>query len=236
MPSAPLFSAEQRASRYWFDDGLPTLLTGLACLLMAFFLLYPRTGNSSPVATVVSLAAVVLYGVVLLRQREILDWLKSRITYPRTGYVRPPHFAENANPPQELTILSLGGANAAQAETANALYRDRKRRMGLTMILTMAAVLPMLFFRNPWLCSLAGLLLAAAMWFGARLEQRLSWIVLAGLPVLGVTLSLFLPRDRIGPERAAWFLAGSGVLFVLEGALTLFSYLRQHPRATQSYP
>jgi len=36
---SPVLSAEQRSWHYWFDDGLPSLLTGIACLLLAASLL-----------------------------------------------------------------------------------------------------------------------------------------------------------------------------------------------------
>jgi len=44
MPSSPspVLSAEQRAWQYWFDDGLPTLVAGVGCLLVAAFLAYDR--------------------------------------------------------------------------------------------------------------------------------------------------------------------------------------------------
>jgi hypothetical protein len=225
---SPLIAADQRASRYWFDDGLPTILLGAAYLLMAFFLLYPGEGRSA-FAEIATVAAVLVYGVLILRQREILDWLKSRITYPRTGYAAPPRCA---NYPQSCgaVTLALRDADVNQGEASRQLYAERTRHLGLIVSLTLIVFLLVLFFRNPWICSVAGLMMSAAMWLAARREQQLTWFALAGFPIMGIALTLFLPLSIAGPERVAWFIAGSGALFFLDGAFTLFRYLRSNPQ------
>jgi hypothetical protein len=231
---SPTLQAEQRSWHYWFEDGLPSLLTSAACLLMAFFLLFSRKRNFSFFTVVLTLTAMVLYGLILLRQPQILDWLKSKITYPRTGYVSPPYFAEDQSLPPDLTVLSLQGTSAKPREDANRLRADRWGRLLFTIALTLVAVLTTLFFRNPWVCSAAGLLLAAAMWFGAHREQRMSWIVLVGFPLAGFYTSIFLPRGTVGPERVAYFLAGGGALFFLDGAASLIRFLLRNPRPSST--
>jgi hypothetical protein len=231
---SPTLQAERRSWHYWFEDGLPSIVTGAGCLLMAFFLLYTRRHSNSLFRAAIGLTAVILYGLILLRQRQILDWLKARITYPRTGYVSPPYFAEDTTLPLDLTALSLQGADAKPPEDAARLHADRKRRLWFAIALTLVAVVPTMFIRSPWIFSATGLLLAAALWYGARHEQRLSWIVLGGFPFLGFTLSVFLPRAVIGSERIAYLLAGAGVLFFADGALSLFRFLLRNPRPRSS--
>lgn len=228
MSLSPLMAAERRASRYWFDDGLPTILLGTAYLLMAFFLLYPREGSSALVE-IATLAAVLGYGILILRQRQILDWLKSRITYPRTGYAAPPPCADYPQSSCAVT-LSLRDADANQGEASRQLYAERTKHLGLVVSLTLVVFLLVLFVRNPWICSVAGLMMTAAMWLAARREQQLTWFALAGFPIMGIALTLFLPLSIAGPERVAWFIAGSGALFFLDGAFTLFRYLRTNPQ------
>ena len=230
MPSSsPVLSAAQRASFYWFDDGLPTLLTGVACLLMAFSLLYPHSGGSNLLSAVVALVSIVLYGLLLIRQREILDWLKSRITYPRTGYVSPPYSLKDANLPLGLTSLSLPGS-----ETSHPDERDRSRQVSFMIAIALAVGLPIFFFSNPWLCLVSGFLTSAALWFGLRYIQRVSWILLAGFPLLGLAMLLFLPRYIDGPARVAWFLAGTGVILIVEGTVALLRYLEKNPLRRQT--
>ena len=227
---SPTLQAERRSWRYWFDDGLPSLLAGAGCLLFALSMLYPRRDDSSILSVVIALTAIVLYGLILLRSREILDWLKARITYPRTGYVRPPYFLEDTAQPLDLTVLSLQGAGAKPPEDAARLHTERKRRLWVSVVLTLVAVLPMMYFRSPWICAVSGLLLAGAMWFGGRPEQRLSWIVLGGIPLLGFTMWTFLPREIVSSERVSYFLAAAGVLFLVDGAASLLRFLSRNPR------
>jgi hypothetical protein len=231
---SPTLQAERRSWHYWFEDGLPSLLTSAGCLLIAFFMLYPRHHSNSLGRTVLSLTAAVLYGAILIFHRQILDWLKARITYPRTGYVSPPYSAEDPAPPLDLTTLSLQGADARPPEDAARLHADRKHRLWFAIALTLVAIVPTMFVRSPWICSATGVLLAAAMWFGAKHEQRLSWIVLAGFPIVGFWMSIFLSPAIIGPERVAYFLAGAGALFFLDGAVSLIRYLLRNPQPTSS--
>ena len=231
---SPTLQAERRSWHYWFADGLPSLVTGVGCLLIAFSMLYPRHHSKSLFRAVLTLTAAVLYGVILIFQRPILDWLKARITYPRTGYVSPPYFAEDPAPPPELTTLSLHGADAQSLEDDVRLHADPKHRLWITVALTLVAVVPTMFVRSPWICSATGVLLAAALWFGARHEQRLSWIVLGGFPIVGFWMSIFFSPAIIGPERIAYFLAGAGALFFLDGAVSLLRYLRRNPQPSSA--
>jgi hypothetical protein len=134
---SPVLSAEQRSWHYWFDGGLPSLLTGIACLLLAASLIFPRHHKSSVFDAILTFAT--LNGLILLRQRQVLDWLKSKITYPRTGYLAPPYFTQDTTLPMDLTVLSL---------QANRLHADRKRRRWLAIALTLAAVLPMILLQT----------------------------------------------------------------------------------------
>ncbi len=231
---SPTLRAERRSWHYWFEDGLPSLVTSAGCLLMAFFLLYPHYHSNSPVRAILTITAVLLYGTTLIGQRQILHWLKARITYPRTGYVSPPYFAEDSVTSLDLTTLSLQGADANPPEDAARLHADRKHRLWLAIALTLIAIVPTMFIRSPWICSATGVLLAAATWFGARNEQRLSWIVLGGFPIVGFWMSVFLSPAIIGPERIAYFLAGAGVLFFLDGAASLIRYLLRNPRPSSA--
>ena len=157
--TSPILDAKQRAWRYWFADGLPTLVAGLCCLLFAFDILYPRQGAEAPlsplsvaVSVAVSLAAVGLYGAGLLRHREIVEWLKTRITYPRTGYVRPPFASERTTLP--LTLLDLS-TDATRQEQAQRVHSDQKRRMVLVLVLGLLVEFGLMEVENRWVFTAA---------------------------------------------------------------------------------
>jgi len=220
----PTLDAEQRAWRYWFADGLATIVAGITSLLIAFFLLYEPHRKLTAVSGTVTAAAFGLYLVFLLRNKQIVEWLKARITYPRTGYVQPPYFTEDGTLPVDFMALGIEGADAARAQDSARLHSDRKKRMMLVIGLVLIAVLGTMFVQNRWIC-------AAALWLSARKDQQLSWIVLAGFPFAGFYMTMFLASHVTGPDRIAYFLAGGGVLFVLDGVVSLIRYIRQNPMA-----
>jgi hypothetical protein len=108
-------SAEQtasygrRAARYWFVDGLPELLFGLALIVMAgvAFLLFMETPGpwNGPWRALGILAIYAVFVLYLFSERGVLDFLKARFTYPRTGYVQPPD--EKEWRAETMTTLSL---------------------------------------------------------------------------------------------------------------------------------
>src|SRR5208283_1221322 len=126
---SPTLQAERRSWHYWFVDGLPSILTGAVFLLLAFFFFYERRTSHSPISFVMVFTALFLWGAITLRQREILDWRKAKITYPRTGYATPPPFTEGGLAPLELTMLSLQGSSTTPSEQAKRSYAERKRRL-----------------------------------------------------------------------------------------------------------
>ena len=230
QPHFPTHSAEQRSWAYWFADGLPTLTAGVGSLALAFFMLYSRHRPATPITIGVLLVAFFLYGAVLLRYKQVVEWLKSKFTYPRTGYVSAPYFVEDPSLPVDFVTLSLQGADAQRPTDADRVRADRKKRAfivgGPLLLMTIATM----FIANRWICAVAGVVLAGALWLGARKDERLSWIVLVGFPFIGFYMTAFLAVHVSGPDRVAYFLAGGGALFVLEGAWKLIHYLRLNPR------
>ena len=97
--------ADHRAKEYWLSDGIPALVFGAAyivlfleiCACLALLYLIPHVGSNwlwffnsafvaSPVAIFLSVAWFGLW------QEDIIEFIKSRTTYPRTGYVAPPSY------------------------------------------------------------------------------------------------------------------------------------------------
>ncbi|HEX4544500.1 MAG TPA: hypothetical protein VH114_15145 [Candidatus Acidoferrum sp.] len=232
--SSPLLAAEQRAWQYWFSDGFTNLLIGVGNLLVAFCMLYtPHLPMALSVTTVLSvtawLVALGLYAVVVLRQREIAEWLKAKITYPRTGYVRSP-FPDEGVTQRALESLSILRTDATRSEEGQRLHSSRSKRMAVMMGLMLLASFGMMVIENRWVCTAAGVIMAVGL-SCVRRDQRLSWIVLLGFPVIGLCISVFFASPVTGPNRLTYFLGGWGVLFAHDGAITLIRYIHQNPLA-----
>jgi hypothetical protein len=94
MTAKPAVSYGRRAGSYWFVDGLPEILFGLALFAAAGLALWWGLYTPKPWSKfnwIVVYAGFLLY---YFTERRILDFLKGRFTYPRTGYVQPPEESE----------------------------------------------------------------------------------------------------------------------------------------------
>ncbi len=98
-------SPGRRAAAYWFADGLEDILFGLTLLIVGASALLWRLYASHRWVKLTWLVVLVEILLYFSARRRIVDFLKSRITYPRTGYVQPPEEIESAVQP--LTTLSL---------------------------------------------------------------------------------------------------------------------------------
>jgi|HubBroStandDraft_1064217.scaffolds.fasta_scaffold04978_5 hypothetical protein len=200
---SPVLDAEQRARNYWFLDGLPNLVTGMVLLLMGFALLAGQMKPERPLLVGVSLVAVVLYLTFALRIRQVVEWLKARITYPRTGYTAPPYLTEDS-----------------------ALSPGRKRRAWVLIGFMVGVILVTRFVESRWICLAVGLLAGVSLWLAIRKSEKVSWIDLLTFPVVGSCLTVFpvAPRDRL-----PFFVLGAGLALALSGTLRLVQYLRRNP-------
>ena len=241
--SSPALDAERRAWNYWFVDGLPNLVGGLLCLLLASisFLVAGSHHVPSPLVITLTVTAFGIFIAVFSRFRQTLEWLKARITYPRTGYTAPPYFTltYDAPLPSDLTMLNLSEAvnprllpNASEAERER---QDRYRRLWLTLAVFVAAVLCAAFIHERWICGVLGTAAGLGIWLTTRKNERMSWAVAFGLPFAGMYMLYMFTFSGSNPglriERSGFFLAGIGLVLTLTGTVGLIRYLRRNPVA-----
>jgi len=216
---SPVLDASQRAWRYWFSDGLTNLVVGVGILLMSYSIMNPPHWPPKPFALAAWAIALVLYVLTTVRHREIVEWLKAKTTYPRTGYVSTP-----ANDPLCMAATSLRGGSP-QPEEATRLAAARRRSVYLKLALVVVASIGMIVIHQSWKWIAAGIIIAIAMLI-ARKQYRVSWIIPVGFPLLGLYLTLYATDRHTAPSH---FLLGWGVLFVLDGGYTLVRYLLANP-------
>jgi hypothetical protein len=107
VSTTPIPSPGRRAASYWFADGLPDIVFRMTLLVFGAAGLWWRVHLSKPTAQFdfffISAGSLLL----LWKGREILDSLKARVTYPRTGYVQPPEDLSEGIPPSAPITMSL---------------------------------------------------------------------------------------------------------------------------------
>jgi len=224
MYSAPssILDAGQRARRYWYADGIPTLVVGLGLLMFGLSMLSAQ--RETPLHIVLSFGALGLYGALLLRRTETMDWLKTRLTYPRTGYVAPPVNASNTSLPLSLG-LSTATADELRDEEVQLVDWERRRRMGIATAMVLLMHTAIMFISNRWFFTVEGIVIAAALWI-VRKDIRVSPILLLGCPCVGLAMTLVVPS---GPDRIAYSVVGWGGLLILDGAIALIRYIGHNP-------
>jgi uncharacterized membrane protein len=238
---SPTLQAEQRAQKHWVEDGLPSIIAGIGGLVLAFFILY-RTNGHSPFKIIFLLGALTLYWAISQHQTEIVDWLKTRLSYPRTGYVRPPYMPEDKSLPLDFKMLSMEAANTALPEE---IKLARARSIWLFLIALSFVLLPFVaiayfhssWIHSPWLYFALSLSFVAILWILALIEHRRpSWILVSGFFLVGLCMLVFQHQAIVGPDQFGYFLVGVSLVSIVNGAVSLFRFLRRNPRPASTTP
>jgi len=220
-------SPGRRAAAYWFIDGFPDILAGLTLILFGAAGLWWRFHRSKPTAQIDFFFIGAGLLLLLWKGREVLDFLKARVTYPRTGYVQPPEDREEGfRPPSSPITLSL---KPAPPPDENVIHFNSRTVMVVYWWCFLLSAL------NPWqrwYTPLAMPALAVALYAWNRKSERpYRWWSALILALTGpASLWLDLP-PRLAPSLplllvGAWLLA--------QGAITLAGYLRANPMPQSS--
>lgn len=229
---SPVAQAERRAWSYWFADGLPNLLAGIVCMLLAgvFLLLSGLRHNGSALVIAFVLVAFGICGFVVIRFKQTFEWLKRRITYPRTGYIASPYFTDTSAPPADLVMLNLSGVREKETTAPLLVSEDLRWRLWALLAILIAEPLAGRFVPSHVLCAIAGCAGGFLAWLISRKDPRKSWAVIFGLLLAQVYTVSFLDQLHV-LKGACFFQAGVGFILALAGAITLIRYLRRNPLA-----
>jgi hypothetical protein len=235
MPSAqtasPVQEAERRAWKYWFVDGLPNLLAGLICLLVSLLLIlfFTHGYNRSPLLTLLACIGLgALFTVVIWQLRFVLEWLKSRITYPRSGYAPPPYFSD----PTEVSGRAPGPIMLNLSGTTSALERRDSRQdywffCFFGIVILGGALLAAALIASHLLCAVAGAAVGLLAAVASHKDPRRAQAVVIGLFFAYGNIFIFLHDPQM--EGGIYFIGAVGLALALDGAIALIRYLRRNP-------
>lgn len=192
----------QRTRRYWYEDGFADLGTGGFLLLFSLFLAAQAlTPPGSPLWVVWGLGGpLLIIGGGLIGSWAVKQ-LKSRSTYPRTGYVS----YERKGAPRALQLVGI----TLLAALVGA---------GLVIISRSWQNLPLLF----------GFVFAAAFGFVGYRVGLVRYLLLA---LWSLVMGLILVPLSLTLERAgALHLASIGLALIFSGWITWLHYIRRAPK------
>lgn len=196
---------ERRVTRYWYSDGIGELIGGgMFILLGIYFALQEFLGQNSMLGGIlqVSLILVMIGGMAV--SRWLVSTLKTRLTYPRTGYV-------------EYQVNE---------------HNRKLRRVGVILLAFMISSLTMVFvrlFENiDSIVAVTGVAVGLILVFLRAKSSGLTRFYILGAIsiVLGLAFSVSgLPNGY----SLGLFYGLMGVSFLLSGGLTLRRYLENNP-------
>ncbi len=196
---------EQRVKRYWFSDGIAELSGGGMFLLLGiYFALQQFLGQDSTVGGLLqaSLALMMIGGAYL--SRRMVNSLKTRITYPRTGYVEyqtDPKAAWS----RPILVMLLAFAISALSIAFVRMFQSFDSMVAVTgVVVVMILVL-----------------------LRAKVSGLARFYILGAVSmILGIVLSISgLPNGY----SLGLFYGLMGVCFMISGGLTLQHYLNENP-------
>jgi hypothetical protein len=210
--SSSAASAAESAKRRAFENMDPAGLTGIfagAAYVLYGLVFAPQWKVHPPLSTPMGLLVVLLALVAMPYCGEkLLERLKARIVYRRTGYVAV--------------------AGPADLPAQPSFYRTLI--LVLVFVAVAAGLFLFLFDSNKWIFLFAGGQAIANSYRSAPRNPR-NWIKL--LAILGVAVFAVLLNITFA-ERFGLFLSGLGTLKIIDGAIALVLYLRRNPVARMS--
>jgi len=205
-----MLDVEQRVKRYWYEDGIVELaIGGMFILLGLYFGLqgYFGEGSRASVIMQVGLFVVVFSGIVGVQW--VVNTLKAKLTYPRTGYVE-------------------------YRKDGQDIKKQRNIFMGVALALLAASIVLFDFFLY-----LDSMILGTGVIVGAIfIALRGKSTGVTRFYVMGVFSILFgvgLSLDKLSQEyNLALFYGLFGVVVMISGGLVLRDYLSENPMPTDS--
>lgn len=200
-PQGTIKKMMQTTQRYWYEDGISDLGMGAWLLLLGvLFAAESLTPQGSPLWAVWSMGMpMVLVGGGLVAGWAIKR-VKSRLTYPRTGFVE----YERTGTARTARLVGIGLVAAAVAAGMVLIYRQF---MNLTF-----------FFGIVFLGAFSFVSYRVGVW---RYLVLGFWCLVLGLVVSAIPLSL--------EQSSALFYSGSGIGMIVSGVIAWRHYNRNAP-------
>lgn len=201
---------EKRVKRYWYSDGIVELsLGGMFFLLGVYFGIQGYLGEGSQASVIMQVGLFVLIFAGIVGVQRVVNALKARLTYPRTGYVE-------------------------YRKDGQDIKQRRNIFMGVALALVAASIILFDFFRN-----FDSMILGTGVMVGAvfiALRGKSTGVTrFYVLGVFSILLGVGLSFDKLPQEyNLALFYSLFGVAVMISGGLVLRRYLRENPMPAES--
>lgn len=211
MNKNDLKQVEQRVRRYWYTDGIAELAGGGMFLLLGlYFGVLGYFEEGSLVSVILQASMLLVFVAGAFGVRWLVNSLKSRLTYPRTGYVE--YRVKDGNTRKRRWVIVI---TAMSISAASIVLVDYIR--GLETMVLITGVL-------------AGVIFIALRGRSSGLKR---FYALGGLAILLGTGLAFSKLPQV--YTLALFYGSLGAAILISGGLVLRSYLRENPLSPGDY-
>lgn len=200
-----MLNVEQRVKRYWYSDGIAEIsVGGMFLLLGLYFGVQGYFGEGSVVSVILQVSMILVMLAGFFATQWLVNTLKSRLTYPRTGYVEY-HVKDNDAKQRRYVVIAV----AAMIAIASMVLINYIRNLD-SMVLGTGLMIGVIFV------VLRG-----------KSSGVTRFYYLGGLSLLlGIVLSL----DSLSQAyNLGLFYGLLGVALLVSGGLTLRRYLNENP-------
>lgn len=211
MDKDEIKQVEQRVRRYWYSDGIAEIASGgLFVLLGLYFAAQGYLGETSIASIILQVSLMLLMIAGAIGVRWLVNTLKARLTYPRTGYV------EYRLNEKESTVR-------------------RYVIVGVAMVIAITSIVLIDYIRDLDAMALVTGLLVGLIFIALRGKSSgLKRFYLLGVMaiVLGVALSF---SSLSQAYNLGLFYGLLGIAIVISGGLVLRRYLSENPMPAERF-
>jgi len=200
-----MLGVEQRVKRYWYSDGIADISVGTMFLMLGlFFGVQGYFGEGSKVAVILQVSMVLVMVGGIFGVQWLVNTLKARLTYPRTGYVEY-HAKDKESNQRRFVVIGV----ALAIVVASIVLFDFIRELD-SMVLTSGILVGVVFIALR----------------GKSTGVTRFYILGVIAIILGVGLSF---DDLSGEYNLALFYGLVGILLMITGSVVLRRYIRENP-------
>lgn len=208
---------QNRLIRYDYVDGTPDLAFGGLCLVMAIcyfiFATFPSLSSST--------FSVIIVWVVFSGGGFLIGWLpqrlKERVTYPRTGYVKP-----QGRPLKRTTKLLIRiGLPLLTVILLAILFLNRSKFPAQNQDTTL--------YPNPGLMGLMSSVIMGII--GWKMTLPRYYVIAVAVFLISAVFLFRVPNGNYGLALISTVM---GLILFISGGVTLWRYLRQNPARQES--
>jgi MFS family permease len=193
----------KRTRQYWWIDGLVEMGFGVQLWILALFDLSIEHFESLGQGMAAGVVGMLLVLAGFLAVNKLVQWLKTRITFPRTGYVRYPIKPDSSRWRRFFVAMAIGAVTSILVNLS-IVYLGQAAQWTVISLIMMASMIYVAYFTGVKRYYAMGIL--AFMW-----GIGMNWIPF-----------------RVG-SLYPWFFGGAGSIFMITGLIVFLLYLRRYP-------